>query len=189
MVRSVSALRALLFALLAVLVSAAPAVAQEGVDAGAVMEAPAAGGDFLASIVGPEAALAVKLLFKAVIDKDTPVLVKVGLALVALVALLRYFATRKRADGSYVLGRVGGFFDTHDGGSVLLFSLSLLGGFGSALGAGQPFTWSLVGTCAMVAMTTTGGWQMFLKPLWERIVSPLLARLFAPKTAPSPTVE
>lgn len=132
------------------------------VDGGFVVAAPALPADDPVSD-----ALA---LVKALSDSATPWTLKLGLALILVVGLLRKYAKR-------LPWGVGAFFGSTEGGSTLLLLLTFGASFGAALSAGKPLTWGLaVGTLG-VALTAAGGWEVACKPLWARVLRPTLARV------------
>ncbi len=100
---------------------------------------------------------------------------KVGLVLVALMALLRRYAKR-------IPWGVGAFFDTSEGGAVLLMLLTTGGALGSALAVGGSFDWRLIESTVKLGVLTGGGWEMVLKPIWLRVGAPLWSRIVAKMT-------
>ena len=158
----------------------ADASVQGPADSGPLLAAPARARARPAAPGDIDAAVA---LIKAIGDKGTARAVKVGLCLVLLVGLLRRYA-------KLLPGKVGAFWRTTEGGSVLLFAVTFGGSYGAALAASVPPTWGLAGGTFTAALAVAGGWEVVLKPAWERIVRPLLARwlpsAFPPAKPPAP---
>jgi len=162
-----------------VLALALVAAAQEPPDAGLVIEeaivrtapaVPPSGDPLLDALAAVE----------RMGDAGTSWSVRVGLLLIAAVALLRKYATK-------LPGVAGAFFASSDGGSTLLFLLTFGGTFGAALSAGRPLSGGLAWSALLLAVTTAGGWHVALKPLWQRAIRPLLARLL-PGLFPAPVL-
>ncbi len=126
----------------------------------------------------PDDMALVEAALRGVRASDTTWQVKVGLVLVALMALLRRYATRIPAFSAFGhVVAIGAFFGTGEGGSVLLALLTFGGGVGSALSCGGSFDWRLVETTLKLAVLSAGGWHVIVRPLWERVGAPLWARL------------
>ncbi len=159
------------------LARAQPVQHEESPDAGTFL-APPAGWTAAASISPAQAETTppaddiatIEVALRGVRQSDLGWQTKVGLILVAIVALLRRYATR-------IPWRVGEFFASSEGGSVLLFLVTTLGGIGSALAVGGSFDWWLVRSTVALGITTAGGFHVFVKPLYERVWKPLLAKV------------
>jgi hypothetical protein len=73
------------------------------------------------------------------------------------------------------------FFGTSEGGVVLNVAVAGVVGAVTALCAGVPFTWALLGTSLVMSWKAAGGWSL-LKNLWPLISSlPIFLKLFPAK--------
>jgi hypothetical protein len=105
----------------------------------------------------------------------------IGLLLLVAVWGLRKGAAWVEAQHDGIPGRVGAFFNSQLGGTILVFLCSAAGALGSALLAHQVVTAALAWQIAELALVAAGGWAAVVKPL----VAWLQAKVFA--SAPAVT--
>jgi hypothetical protein len=103
----------------------------------------------------------------------------IGLLLLVAVWGLRKGAAWVEAQHDGVPGKVGAFFNSQLGGTILVFLCSAIGAFGSALLAHQVVTAQLAWQVAELALVAAGGWAAVVKP----IVAWVQAKVLAPAPA------
>lgn len=113
-------------------------------------------------------------LFKPVVDafRGGQYLYAGMLALVVAVAALKRYAPTKYGISDFVHGDVGG--------TALTLVASFGGAMATTLGAGDPFSWGIAKTAALIAVGAAGGYAMIKK----LVVTPLVSSTWYQTKAP-----